>query len=463
MNRNEFNRFVAGIDLPGPGDLEGLRELTVLFPWFHSAHLVLLKGLRENSDIRFDSQLKASALSVSDREVLYHYLFLSPAEAAPEPENPAREEVAAPEVEMAAPEEEVISPVAGETAPVEEMPAEVEEVAAPEEEEVVADVEAELVTEVEEEVAPVPEETASTEEVAVPEEEMAAPEEEVISPVAEETAPEEEVISPVAGKTAPVEEMPAEVEEVAAPVKEGSAPEEEEGILPPEEAGEISALMEVEDMLMPDETKVRDEGQAEELPVPELSEKEADDNAELRTREELIAEIEARLRELESYRQVIVEEQNAGLVDETAAAAEPAPEHVPSIEPEPEHVPESEPEIKEPTVPESVELLELIPDTVAEVETTEAKLSPADLIDRFIMISPTMERMSPKEYQAVRDLTEQSPDEPGKFITETLAKIYVTQGYYTRAINIYEKLALQYPEKSVYFASRIEKIKDIIK
>ncbi len=82
MNRNEFNRFIAGIDLPGPGDLEGLRELTALFPWFHSAHLILLRGLKENSDIRFDSQLKASALSVSDREVLYHYLFSAPPEAA---------------------------------------------------------------------------------------------------------------------------------------------------------------------------------------------------------------------------------------------------------------------------------------------------------------------------------------------------------------------------------------------
>ncbi|HPE22343.1 MAG TPA: hypothetical protein PLT88_04900, partial [Bacteroidales bacterium] len=75
MNRNEFNRFIAGIDLPGPGDLDGLRELLELFPWFHSAHLLLLRGLRENSDIRFDPQLKTSALSVNDREVLYHYLF----------------------------------------------------------------------------------------------------------------------------------------------------------------------------------------------------------------------------------------------------------------------------------------------------------------------------------------------------------------------------------------------------
>ena len=57
MNRNEFNRFIAGIDLPGPGDLEGLRELIALFPWFHSSHMLLLRGLKDNSDIRFDTQL----------------------------------------------------------------------------------------------------------------------------------------------------------------------------------------------------------------------------------------------------------------------------------------------------------------------------------------------------------------------------------------------------------------------
>jgi hypothetical protein len=112
---------------------------------------------------------------------------------------------------------------------------------------------------------------------------------------------------------------------------------------------------------------------------------------------------------------------------------------------------------------DSGELLELIPDTLGEEPEPEKQLSPADLIDRFIKVSPTIERMSPKEVQPARDLSEQSHDEPGKFITETLAKIYVTQGYYTKAINIYERLSLQFPEKSAYFASRIEKIKDLIK
>ena len=44
------------------------------------------------------------------------------------------------------------------------------------------------------------------------------------------------------------------------------------------------------------------------------------------------------------------------------------------------------------------------------------------------------------------------------FCTETLAKVYLDQGYKDKAKEIYSKLSLRYPEKSVYFAALIEKI-----
>ena len=422
MNRNEFNRFIAGIDLPGHDDLEELRELVALFPWFHSAHMLLLRGLRENSDIRFDSQLKASALSVADREVLYHYLFLSPAEAVNAAARPG--EVSAP----ATPPGEVSAPA--EAQQVEETPA-VEEVTAVEEAPL-----PEEVTAVEE--APLPEEVPAVEEAPVPEEVPAVEE----APLPEEVPAVEEAPLP--------EEFPA-VEEVTA-VDEAPLPEEVpavEDIPAPEEAPDTGAAPVPEESPVAEEVpSVEGTHAAEETPVVE----EAVETERPRTREDLIAEIEARLRELEQIHIAATE-------SVTAEESEPEPEPEPMIQPEPEPMPESEYDAE----PEPAELLELIPDEPVEVTEPSGKLSQADLIDRFIRISPTIERLTPGDMQPVKDLAAESTDEHGKFITETLAKIYINQGYYTKAINIYEKLSLQYPEKSAYFASRIEKIKELIK
>lgn len=47
------------------------------------------------------------------------------------------------------------------------------------------------------------------------------------------------------------------------------------------------------------------------------------------------------------------------------------------------------------------------------------------------------------------------------FCTETLAQIYVEQGYYEEAKSIYSKLILRYPEKNAYFATLIEKLSQL--
>ena len=57
--------------------------------------------------------------------------------------------------------------------------------------------------------------------------------------------------------------------------------------------------------------------------------------------------------------------------------------------------------------------------------------------------------------------SERKPVEDDDFCTETLARIYFEQEFYQRAIEIYEKLILLYPEKSAYFATLIDKARNI--
>jgi hypothetical protein len=86
-----------------------------------------------------------------------------------------------------------------------------------------------------------------------------------------------------------------------------------------------------------------------------------------------------------------------------------------------------------------------------------------ELIDKFIITNPRIEPVREKSNLPVEDLSMPHVEEKESFVTETLARIYVTQGYYSKAIEIYEKLSLKFPEKSSYFAAQIEKVKEYIK
>src|ERR1035437_5346965 len=97
------------------------------------------------------------------------------------------------------------------------------------------------------------------------------------------------------------------------------------------------------------------------------------------------------------------------------------------------------------------------------LEKTSKKQLQSELIDKFIIANPRIESQKDKTYVSNDDISKPFVEEAGGLVTETLAKIYVNQGYYSKAMDIYEKLSLKFPEKSSYFASQIEKVKEYIK
>ena len=94
-----------------------------------------------------------------------------------------------------------------------------------------------------------------------------------------------------------------------------------------------------------------------------------------------------------------------------------------------------------------------------EVDKEEKILSKTEIIDKFIAENPQISRPKQEFYNPMV-VAQTSVVDKENIISETLATIYLNQGYVEKAISVYQKLSLKNPEKSVYFAELIEKAKN---
>jgi hypothetical protein len=89
-------------------------------------------------------------------------------------------------------------------------------------------------------------------------------------------------------------------------------------------------------------------------------------------------------------------------------------------------------------------------------ENSSNKLKKLEIIDKFIEANP---KITPAKELIDLPSKPIETSDTTHLMTETLARVYLEQKKYSKAIQAYEILILKYPEKSIFFADRIKDIK----
>ncbi len=135
----------------------------------------------------------------------------------------------------------------------------------------------------------------------------------------------------------------------------------------------------------------------------------------------------------------------------------------------PEEPEEKDPKRKPTPADAAVDYVSYLLEIESEEERHEARQAPLlkgqDLIDNFINNGNGKIQLK-EEPEYMPELEDHTPSDEKEgdegYFTETLAKIYIKQGRYNKALEIIQRLNLNYPKKNAYFADQIRFLEKLI-
>lgn len=156
-------------------------------------------------------------------------------------------------------------------------------------------------------------------------------------------------------------------------------------------------------------------------------------------------------------------EEDAPAGDRTAALIDSFLDQLPGEEgDETQPKPQDQPVVKRKPTPAdaTIDYVAYLMEAGDEAPQETPQLKGQELIDDFINKEKgKISLQDETEYEPEEETVE---DEGSSYFTETLARIYIKQGRYSKALEIIQRLYLEYPKKNRYFADQIRFLQKLI-